>query len=64
MSIDISLLCEKYAVFYTQNRMKSSIKLVFHRYFVLILLGLEELKKLTLVKHVCVCFHEVNGNTG
>ena len=44
------LLCEKWTLFSMQNRIKSSIKSVFHRYFVLMLLDLEELEN----GHSCI----------
>ena len=43
------LLCEKYTLLSIQNRIKSPIKLVFQRHFVLMLLGLEELENF----HTC-----------
>ncbi len=42
--IDRFLLREKHTLFSIQNRIKSSIKWFFYRYFVLMLLGLEELE--------------------
>ena len=56
MLIDRSLLCEKNTLFSIQNKIKSSIKWVFHRYFVLMLLGLEELENIRSCKCVCVLF--------
>ena len=53
MLIDRSLLCEKNTLFSIQNKIKSSIKWVFHRYFVLMLLGLEELENIRSCK-MCV----------
>ncbi len=47
------LLCEKNTLFSIQNRIKSPITWVFHRNFVLMLLGLEELEKTRSCK-MCV----------
>ena len=47
------VLCEKNTLFSIQNKIKSSIKWVFHRYFVLMLLGLEELENIRSCK-MCV----------
>ena len=53
MLIDMPPLCEKNTLFLIQNRIKSPIKWVFHRNFVLMLLGLEKLEKTRSCK-MCV----------